>query len=274
MVHPLLRNARKIHFLHNNYFRRDDLWEYKEKFGIIFVHAYIKEIINTNIDLGLDRVWLPTTMDLQWEQDVLNKCKKIVWIGCNKGMVQKDFKNKVVNIPNFYEWKEQRQYRWLKDKIGYAARSETRKCFHFLDGMKGYTCTDKIGYENLKEGLNLNLRNIRFYPYSLENHKNFFNLEFTPFHGCYLNEPFGYSIFNALDYGKLPIIHKYWMPRIKYKYRASTKEEFQKMYETMCNDFEAEREYWFNSLKDGLDDYTNKEEWIFEIVNLFKKWKR
>ena len=41
MVHPLLRNARKIHFLHNNYFRRDDLWEYKEKFGIIFVHNII-----------------------------------------------------------------------------------------------------------------------------------------------------------------------------------------------------------------------------------------
>ena len=59
------------------------------------------------------------------------------------------------------------------------------------------------------------------------------------------------------------------MPRIKYKYRASTKEEFQKVYETMCNDFESEREYWFNSLKDGLQDYTNKEEWIFEIVNLF-----
>lgn len=268
MVGPVLRGARKIHFLHNNYFRRNDLWEYRDKFHTIFVHAYIKELINTNIDLGLDRVWLPTTMDLQWEQDVLNQCKKIVWIGCNDGLVEKDYKNKIINIPNYYEWKEQREYKWESNKIGYAARSETRKCFHFLDQMKGYACTDKIGYENLKEGLKLNLRGIRFYPYSLENHKNFFNLDFTPFHACYVNEPFGYSIFNALDYGKLPIINKYWMPKIDYKYRASTKEEFVKMYETMCNDFESEREYWFYKLKNSLEIFTNKEEWIYEIVNL------
>ncbi len=53
LVEPILRNARKIHFLHNNYFRREQLWEYKEKFHTFFCHAYIKEIINTNIDLGL-----------------------------------------------------------------------------------------------------------------------------------------------------------------------------------------------------------------------------
>ena len=46
LVEPLLRNARKIHFLHNNYYRRDELWEYKEKFHTLFCHAYIKEIIN------------------------------------------------------------------------------------------------------------------------------------------------------------------------------------------------------------------------------------
>jgi hypothetical protein len=271
LVEPLLRNCRKIHFLHNNYFRREQLWEYKEKFNTIFCHAYIKEIINTNIDLGLDRVWLPTTMDLQWEQDVLTECKTIVWIGCNDGMVQKDFGDKVIQIPNYYEWSEGRKYQWNTDKIGFAARSETRKCFHFLDSKKGYACTDKIGFENLKEGLNLDLKKVRFYPYSLENHRNFFNLDFTPFHGCYVNEPFGYSIFNAIDYGKLPIIHKYWMPRIKYKYRASTKEEFNKMYEMMCNDFESEREYWFYELKKGLEPYTNKASWIHRVVQLLNK---
>ena len=271
LVGPLLRNARRIHFLHNNYYRRDELWEYKHKFHTIFCHAYIKEIINTNVELGLDRVWLPTTMDLQWEQDVLNECKQIVWIGCNDGMVQKDFPNKCIQIPNYYEWKESRPYRWLNDRIGYAARSETRKCFHFLDNHIGYALTDKIGFENLKEGLNLNLRRIRFYPYNLESHRNFFNLDFTPFHACYVNEPFGYSIFNAVDYGKLPILNRYWMPRIPYKYRANTKEEFDKIYETMCDDFEVEREYQFKLLKEALQPYTNKEEWIYEITNLLNK---
>ena len=114
-----------------------------------------QEIINTNIDLGLDRVYLPTTMDLQWEQDVMNQCKQIVWIGCNDGLVQKDFKDKCIQIPNYYEFQINNEYRWMMDKIGYAARSETRKCFHFLDKHRGYACTDWMGYENLKEGLNL-----------------------------------------------------------------------------------------------------------------------
>ena len=265
LVEPLLRNARKIHFLHNNYYRRDVLWEYKEKFDTLFCHAYIKEIINTNVDLGLDRVYLPTTMDLQWEQDVMNQCKQIVWIGCNDGLVQKDFKDKCIQIPNYYEFQINNEYRWMMDKIGYAARSETRKCFHFLDKHRGYACTDWMGYENLKEGLNLDLKKIRFYPYNLENHKNFFNLDFTPFHACYVNEPFGYSIFNAVDYGKLPILNKYWMPNISYKYRANTKEEFDKMYEKMCNDYEVERIFWFNKLKESLKKYDNKANWIHRI---------
>jgi len=271
LVEPLLRNARKIHFLHNNYYRRDELWEYKHKFHTLFCHAYIKEIINTNIDLGLDRVYLPTTMDLQWEQDVMNQCKQIVWIGCNDGLVQKDFKDKCIQIPNYYEFKINNEYRWMMDKIGYAARSETRKCFHFLDKHRGYACTDWMGYENLKEGLNLDLKKIRFYPYNLENHKNFFNLDFTPFHACYVNEPFGYSIFNAVDYGKLPILNKNWLPNISYKYRASTKEEFDKMYEKMCNDDEVERVFWFDKLKEELKKYDNKANWIHRIKLVLNK---
>jgi hypothetical protein len=247
------------------------LWEYKHKFHTIFCHAYIKEIINTNIDLGLDRVYLPTTMDLQWEQDVLEKCKQIVWIGCNDGLVQKDFKKKTIQIPNYYEFNQNIEYKWNTDKIGYAARSETRKCFHFLDKHKGYAITDWMGYENLKEGLNLDLKKVRFYPYNLENHRNFFNLDFTIFHGCYVNEPFGYSIFNAIDYGKLPILNKFWLPKIDYKYRANTKEEFNKMYEIMCNDFELERQYNFFKLKEALQQYSSKEEWVYEITNILNK---
>ena len=100
-------------------------------------------------------------MDLQWEQDVLEKCKQIVWIGCNDGLVQKDFKKKTIQIANYYEFNHNIEYRWNTAKIGYAARSETRKCFHFLDKHKGYAITDWMGYENLKEGLNLDLKKVK-----------------------------------------------------------------------------------------------------------------
>ena len=45
-------------------------------------------------------------------------------------------------------------------------------------------------------------------------------------HSCFINEPFGYSIFQALDYGKIPIISKDWCEEYDYPYRANNKIEF------------------------------------------------
>lgn len=66
-----------------------------------------------------------------------------------------------------------------------------------LDNHVGYALTDKIGLDNLKEGLSFNLKKIKFYPYYLENQENFFNLDFTPFQASYVNELLVNSIFNA-----------------------------------------------------------------------------
>ena len=43
------------------------------------------------------------------------------------------------------------------------------------------------------------------------------------------------------------------------------------MYEIMCNDFEVERQYNFNKLKEALLVYDNKMEWVKSIVNLLNK---
>ena len=94
IVDLVLTKADRIHFLHNNYFDRPKLWKHKDKFHTYFCHAYIQEIINTNIELGLDKIYLPTKMDLDWEQRVMKQSKKIVWIGCNDGLVEKQHKEK------------------------------------------------------------------------------------------------------------------------------------------------------------------------------------
>ena len=44
-------------------------------------------------------------------------------------------------------------------------------------------------------------------------------------HSCHTKEPFGYSIFQSIDYGKLPIIHSDWGD-VDYKYKASNKKAF------------------------------------------------
>lgn len=71
----------------------------------------------------------------------------------------------------------------------------------------GYAIKDNNGFVNLKEGLNLNLKKIKFYPCYWKITKISFNLDFTPFHLCYVNEPFGDSIYFAVDFGKLPILN-------------------------------------------------------------------
>lgn len=271
IVDLVLNKADRIHFLHNNYFERPKLWKYKEKFHTYFCHAYIQEIINTNIELGLDKIYLPTKMDLDWEQNVIKKCKKVVWIGCNDGLVEKQHKDKCIRIPNYYQFKENKKFEYNNDKIGYAARIETRKAPHYLSGKPALICSNAMDWENYKEYFKINDRKVKFYHYNLENHKNFFNLDFSVFHACYLNEPFGYSIFDAVDYGKLPILHSDWCPELEYKYRASTKEEFDNVYEIIKLDSFEEKEKEFYNLKFFLQRFTSREKWIGKIVSVLNK---
>ena len=271
IVDLVLNKADRIHFLHNNYFERPKLWKYKQKFHTYFCHAYIQEIINTNIELGLDKIYLPTKMDLNWEQNVIKECKKVVWIGCNDGLVEKQHKDKCIRIPNYYQFTENKPFEYKNDKIGYAARIETRKAPHYLSGKQALICSNAMDWENYKEYFKINDRKIKFYHYNLENHKNFFNLDFSVFHACYLNEPFGYSIFNAVDYGKLPILHSDWCPELEYKYRASTKEEFDNVYEIIKLDSFEEKEKEFYNLKFFLQRFTSREKWIGKIVSVLNK---
>ena len=47
----------------------------------------------------------------------------------------------------------------------------------------------------------------------------FMKLDWGISHSCHTNEPFGYSIFQvAVDWGKLPIIHRDWGKDCNYKY--------------------------------------------------------
>ena len=46
-------------------------------------------------------------------------------------------------------------------------------------------------------------------------------------HSCFENEPFGYSIFQSIDYGKLPIISKDWCKEMDYPF-GSTRIQFER----------------------------------------------
>ena len=96
----------------------------------------------------------------------------------------------------------------------------------------------------------------------------FFEGNFQIFHGCYTKEPFGYAIFDAIDNGKIPIIHTDWMKHIDYKYRASSRGEFHQKYLEIQEDGFEKLNLEFCKLRDGLTNYTNKQSWITKILEI------
>jgi hypothetical protein len=121
------------------------------------------------------------------------------------------------------------------------------------------------------EGSNTNSDYHRFIEFDYRFHTKFFESNFQIFHGCYEKEPFGYAIFDAVDNGKVPIIHTDWMKHIDYKYRANTKGKFHQRYlEILEDDFDVINSE-FSKLRDGLAEYTNKQKWVTEICNYLIK---
>ena len=108
--------------------------------------------------------------------------------------------------------------------------------------------------------------NIKFYQWNPSIHNTFMNKDFGIFHGAYFKEPFGYSIFQAIDYGKLPIIHTDWAKDVDYKYRASTKNEFDKCIRKILLDSEEERYTQFAKLKTYMLKFQNVESWKNKIL--------
>ena len=115
------------------------------------------------------------------------------------------------------------------------------------------------------EGSKINSDKHKFIEFNYKFHNSFFRKDFQIFHGCYEKEPFGYSIFDAIDNGKLPIIHSDWMADIDYKYRASNKLEFNLQYSEIIRDGFEENANQFRKLKLGLQKFTNKQKWIDDI---------
>jgi hypothetical protein len=172
-----------------------------------------------------------------------------------------------ITITNYYEWKNKKPFTGvISNKIGYAARCETRKNAHYLDYIPSIIFSNKYDYKRMLEGSKINSEYHRFIEFDYRFHQKFFESNFQIFHGCYTKEPFGYAIFDAIDNGKIPIIHTDWMPHIDYKYRASSKGEFhQKYLEILENDMDIVNAE-FHKLSTRLYFYTNKQNWINEVI--------
>lgn len=260
-----------IHSLHSHYHKRDHIWHYEDKFGTIFVHAYppeMNEIITKNNELN--RLQHTTKVDVNFFDDYLVTFKKRVWIGNNKSKILEKFPFETYEFPNFYEFKHNRPLTThvTNGKVGFASRIESRKCFHWMDGIEGYALTSKRDIQNLKDTSHYTFRKTQIYQWSPNIHHQFMTKNWGIFHGAYFKEPFGYSIFQAVDYGKLPILNKDWAVELDYKYRASTKNEFNKCIKQILKDSYKTQEFEFNKLKNYMKQFDNKNQWIEQVKSI------
>ena len=259
----LLEKCEVIHFLHANYHKRDHIWKHKKKWGTIVVHAYLPDMLKYGDSLKQ----FNTKIDEKAFNELLKGCKKRIWIGNNNSSIFDDFK--VESVPNFYEFKKNKLPNLKSFKVGYTARIESRKNVHYMDDHEGYVLSNRYDWKNITEMSDYNFSKIKFYQWDSEIHDLFMNKDWDISHSCHTNEPFGYSIFQAIDYGKIPIIHSDWGREVDYKYRASSKTHFDFTYSQIIRDSRMIHLREFLKLKSYMRRFSDVDKWIKKIYVFF-----
>jgi hypothetical protein len=261
----LCSGARRINILHGHYTPVRPIVENKDKIHSNVLHNSIDHIVKNQVGTDASIGWAPY-LSSDWEQEVVEWATHNIWIGLYY------IKYPNINIPNFYEFKHHKP---LSDStnVGFAARPEGRKNPHFLEFIPCYIFTDTYEFNGLwRNGVKLELRNHKIYHYRPQFKDKFYNMDWGISHSAFTSEPFGYGIFEAVDYGKLPILHTHWCKDLEYPYRASTKKEFRDIYDKIKEESYETKNTWFTILKDYLiSNFSDKEKWIENLLDIYNK---
>jgi len=261
----ICENARRINILHGHYTPMNVLVENKDKIHSNVMHNSVDHTLKSSIGSDTPFAW-HSYMSSDWEQQITDWSKYNIWIGLF------DIKHKNINIPNFYEFKHNKELSH-SNGLGFGARCEGRKNPHYLDKIPSFIFTNSSEFNLMwKHGAKVDISKSRMYHFNPLFKDKFYNMDWGISHSTFTNEPFGYSIFENVDYGKLPIIHKNWCKDLDYKYRASTKKEFGDIYKQVQTDSYEEKQKWFNIIKTYMiDNFTDKELWKHSFVNIYNK---
>ena len=263
----ILDGAEKIHILHGYYEPTKVILDNADKIETNIMHCSLYKSLRAHHDLGLS--WLKHfSAEDSWEKEMLDIAKKTIWIGLSDTIYHKDYD--IIDIPNFYEFKNDMKFVAMNNTVGFCSRMESRKAPHFLENIPSYFFTRVDHFQEWKEKLGLKFNKTRLYQYRWEKLESFLQREdWGISHSAHIYEPFGYSIFQAVDYGKLPILSEDWLPGIAYPFRASTKEKFEEVYEEMCSVQLAGRQALLQHLKSHLLKYNNKEDWVDKYLEIY-----
>ena len=259
----LIKNSRRVNILDGHYKSVWYLENNKDKIYSVVLHVKVKDALNVHKKLGLEKT-LRFNIEPEWEENLIKWSKYPIWIGTNK------LEEKLKHIPNFYEFQHNKELD-DSDLVGYTARVETRKCPHFLNGIESLAFTSGDGIEWWRENIGEVFDKTKVYDFSYDNLDRFYNLKWGISHSCFIDEPFGYSIFQALDYGKIPIISKDWCEEYDYPYRANNKIEFREVYKILISTDYNTKNKVMKDFRDYLKKYDNKQEWVTRYLEVYNE---
>jgi len=259
----LCNGARRINILHGHYTPMKPIVDNKHKIHSNVLHNSVDHILKSQILSDVPIGWHPY-LSSEWESDVIQYSNHNIWVGLY------DILHKNVKISNFYEFKLDLPLS-ESNKIGFAARSEGRKNPHYLDGLPSLIFTNSVEFNLLwKNGVKVDLSKSKIYHYNSEFKDKFYNMDWGISHSAFTSEPFGYSIFEAVDRGKLPIIHTNWCKDFDYPYRASSKKEFSDIYSEITSQSYETKLFWFDKIKTFMKrNFTDKDYWIESLLDIY-----
>ena len=92
----------------------------------------------------------------------------------------------------------------------------------FLHGqnLDSVVFTSEGNFNSYREYTKIKFKSVEVIDYKRELVEHFYeNIDWGISHSCFKNEPFGYSIFQSIDYGKVPVLSKEWCKDMKYPWR-------------------------------------------------------
>ena len=202
---------------------------------------------------------------IDFQNLLLKDSKLTAWIGVDEDN-SFDY-----HIPNFYEFKHNLSAT-DSNVVGFPARSEPRKNLNFLKNNKSLIFTLRKNFETYVKNTKTKFKSVEVIDYKREDIENFFLREdWGISHSCFESEPFGYSIFQSVDYGKLPIIHKNWCKDMKYPFRASTQKQFETQVAKISKLSLEEKNTYLNELRDYLSKFSSKEKWRNDLLSIYNE---
>lgn len=261
------KECRRVNILHAHYSPLELIEEHKDKIHSYIIHNCLDKVV---VQTGLSDLpfgWTPYYSET-WENEILSYAKNKVWIGLYDLKGEKY--NGVINIPSYYEFTHNKEI-LDSNKIGFTARCESRKNPHYLDGMSGFMFTNiRTFQKSWKDKTDINFKNLKQIQYESKFNEIYYNMDWGISHCAFAAEPFGFSIFQSLDWGKLPILSKDWCEDISYPFRAGTKEEFKDIYDSITQLSYENKKEEFDKIKYLLEQrFNTKNSWTEKLTQLY-----